>query len=516
MNTKEIYIKNSRWQNLKAWIKNNLDSNIAIIYCHWFSWDSSGFIKPFAEYFWDKYLTCRFDFSWQWQSEGNFINSSIDNELDDLKCVINYLRENYKTEKLFLQWHSFWVAITTIYAWSNWIDWFISLSWEWNLKDAIFLEFNEEQLNDFKEKWVALYENWTKDWEMDKLWIQFLDNMKKYSDNKYISNILCPWLFVHWTNDYVIPFKQTYEAAYLYKWRKDLIFVDWADHLYGLYSWNDNKIDFVIQIIEDWLYNIISPKNMDSFYKMKGDWLHFTDKRMDEIRHNIKPLFKTVQLIETIDQKLHWKLEDCRHKLEAVWYSLLLIKNEIINFENTSHEILRNYSSMVWKLTSKTEFWNDILIFETESFLFQVKSSLDLLIQALKNIYPFLSDNTWRDSESFLSPYNKNIWKYEVWKIIIKKLKDNNWVNLAGLFEKEINAWIEELIMMRNKITHQSWLDSFFCFVFYSENPVLDKPKMPSGEYLDDYCQKIYDNLLKFYKTIFEEYIMVELKDKLP
>lgn len=35
----------------------------------------------------------------------------------------------------------------------------------------------------------------------------------------------------------------------------------------------------------------------------------------------------------------------------------------------------------------KTEFKNDILIFETESFLFQVKSSLDILIQSLKYVY---------------------------------------------------------------------------------------------------------------------------------
>ena len=255
MSTKEIFIKNSRWQNLKTWIKNGADSDIAIVLCHWFSWNSDFLIKDLAEYFGDKYMACRFDFSWQWQSGWDFVDSSIDDELDDLGSVVDYLRKNYEIKKLILLWHSFWVAITTIYWWDNDIDWFISLSWEWNLWNAISLEFNEDQLNDFREKWTALYENWSKGWEMDTLWVQFLNGMMKYSDNSHVSNIKCPWLFIHWTNDVVIPFGQTLEAFELYNWKKELFLMDWGDHSYWFYFWNNRSWE-IIDIIENWIYKV--------------------------------------------------------------------------------------------------------------------------------------------------------------------------------------------------------------------------------------------------------------------
>ncbi|EKE26541.1 MAG: hypothetical protein ACD_4C00249G0006 [uncultured bacterium (gcode 4)] len=90
---------------------------------------------------------------------------------------------------------------------------------------------------------------------MDKLWVQFLDNMKKYSQDKSISTINCPWLFIHWKNDDVIPLEQTTEAHDLYKWKKDLFLIDWADHSYWFYSWNDWTED-IIKIIENWIYKI--------------------------------------------------------------------------------------------------------------------------------------------------------------------------------------------------------------------------------------------------------------------
>ncbi|EKE29521.1 MAG: hypothetical protein ACD_2C00156G0011 [uncultured bacterium (gcode 4)] len=252
MPTSEIWIKNSRWQRLKAWMKNEQNSDIAIVYCHWFSWDSSNFTRSFAEHFWEKYLTCRFDFSGQWQSDWDFFDSSIDNELDDLKAVIDYLKANHSFKRLILQWHSFGVAISTIYWWKNHLDGFISLSWEWDLKEAINLEFNESQLSDFKEKWYAYYENWSKDWEMDKLWIQFLENMEKYSASEFIADIPCPGLFIHWTDDDVIPSEQTNNAFLKYIWNKDLHIIPWADHSYWFYSWNDRTWE-IIKIIEEWI-----------------------------------------------------------------------------------------------------------------------------------------------------------------------------------------------------------------------------------------------------------------------
>ena len=246
------------------------------------------------------------------------------------------------------------------------------------------------------------------------------------------------------------------------------------------------------------------PQN-DSFYRINYDTLEFSDIRMDKIRHNIKPIFDKIAIIETFNTKLHSKLQDCRHKMEAVWYSLLLIQNEIIHSERTDIKKLKKYSSMVW-MCPKTEFKNDVLIFETESFLFQIKSGLDILIQAMKYIYPCLDKHHSYDSESFEVDYN---WTSKTTSI----LRVNEQFKIADFFELEIEKWILEMINVRNIITHRSWLNWFLCFVLHEKDSILDKPKMPSGENLDEYCQHIYSNLLGLYKTIFEEFILVELKD---
>lgn len=156
----------------------------------------------------------------------------------------------------------------------------------------------------------------------------------------------------------------------------------------------------------------------------------------------------------------------------------------------------------------KTEFKNDILIFETESFLFQVKSSLDILIQSLKYVYIWLEDkNKDYDNEDFKICNNN--------KSIIFKLNKWWYKELANCFDYECSLWIKDLIELRNTITHRSWLENFFCFMFYNETNILEKPRMPSWEFLDKYCEKIYENLLKLYETIFKNFLLIELKDKI-
>ncbi len=121
---------------------------------------------------------------------------------------------------------------------------------------------------------------------------------------------------------------------------------------------------------------------MNSYYQIKYDTMIFSDIRIDEIRHKIKPIFDLIEIVRTINEapkeseeevkkrldfyklnqpesyekilryyspqytlknveKFYKKLQDCRHKLEAVWYSLFLIKNEILNYENINIEDIK-------------------------------------------------------------------------------------------------------------------------------------------------------------------------------
>ena len=139
------------------------------------------------------------------------------------------------------------------------------------------------------------------------------------------------------------------------------------------------------------------------------------------------------------------------------------------------------------------------LIYETESFLFQVKSNLDLLTQALGYMFPSIkSSHTFKHSgqgEDFIAGGK-----------VIDSLKKEN-IEIAGLLEKNRKLWIQDLVIMRNTVTHYSRLKNFHCFLeepYVGEEKVrIHYPSMPSGERVDDYCKRNYKNLLNLYKDIF-------------
>lgn len=187
------------------------------------------------------------------------------------------------------------------------------------------------------------------------------------------------------------------------------------------------------------------------------------------------------------------KLSDCRHKQYAVKYHLLSLKEEIkIRVE----EFEKEYSagSGVY-----FEMQNPRLIFETEFFLFQVKSSLDILVKALGTIIPPL-----KSMRSFAK--KKIDSKEHAGGKVIVALINNGFEDLGNIFESHRQEWIQELVSMRDTITHYSQLKGFHCFI---EEPykggrevTIHYPTMPSGRRVDEYCEYISVRLLDLYKTV--------------
>ncbi|HHT9117365.1 MAG TPA: hypothetical protein ACFYD1_01935, partial [Candidatus Hypogeohydataceae bacterium YC38] len=90
---------------------------------------------------------------------------------------------------------------------------------------------------------------------------------------------------------------------------------------------------------------------------------------------------------------------------------------------------------------------------------------------------------------------------------VIKALKKSN-QELADLIEKDRALWIQDMVVMRNTITHYSPLKDFNCFI---EEPYLGKgevkihyPTMPTGKRVDLYCQEIYDRLCELHQNVFK------------
>ncbi|PKL66903.1 MAG: hypothetical protein CVV28_08500 [Methanobacteriales archaeon HGW-Methanobacteriales-1] len=216
----------------------------------------------------------------------------------------------------------------------------------------------------------------------------------------------------------------------------------------------------------------------------------------EDVDDNISKVFENIftHISEPGNSDLSTKIHDCKHKMYAVRYHKLAIENEV---EKQVKQFKKGFKPVAGAQFEKENF---SLIYNTEALLFQVKSNLDILIQALGMIIPPIkSFRTYRHSgqgKDYISGGK-----------VIKKLEQENYIDLAVLFKKNNTEWIQELVKMRDNITHYSRLKGFNCFV---EDPYLGKekvdiefPKMPNGIYLTDYCDMIYKNLLKLYADVF-------------
>ena len=184
-------------------------------------------------------------------------------------------------------------------------------------------------------------------------------------------------------------------------------------------------------------------------------------------------------------------------------YSLALIQQEISN--KLSDSEVKNYSQIISsKICNKAELKNEVLLYETESFLFQVKSNLDILIQLLKYVpnYSYLDTSGDKEREDFSIKETPKI------------MRKNGDADLAKFFEQECAEWIEELSSLRNEITHRSGLTGFTSFIFDSGTELVTDPRMPNGRLVEEYCSEIYERLLVMYEKIFKEFILPKLQNK--
>jgi len=182
------------------------------------------------------------------------------------------------------------------------------------------------------------------------------------------------------------------------------------------------------------------------------------------------------------------RLADLRHKLYAVGYHLRTILAEI---EQRVSEFEENYRA---GSGAHLEIENPRLVYETEAFLFQVKSALDILVQVVGRVVPPLS--------SMHSFRTANIaGEEQAGGAVIRALRLNGFPNLSDLLEANRSAWIQDLVDMRDTITHYSALRGFHCFIeepYRGGNTVMiHYPTMPRGERVDAYCKRTYAALME-------------------
>lgn len=199
-------------------------------------------------------------------------------------------------------------------------------------------------------------------------------------------------------------------------------------------------------------------------------------------------------LSEPSNSPLSIKIHNCMHKMYAVRFHKIEIENEI------EKQVKYYNESFTPGAGAQFEQENLKLIYNTEAFLFQVKSNLDILIQALGLLVPPIKNfRTFKHSgqgDNYISGG----------KVIKELKKSGEYPEILNLLEKNRSEWIQELVKMRDVITHYSNLKGLNCFI---EDPSrgnkevkIEYPKMPNGVRLDDYCEIMYNNLLNLYKNM--------------
>lgn len=205
-------------------------------------------------------------------------------------------------------------------------------------------------------------------------------------------------------------------------------------------------------------------------------------KILDPLSHEINAL----NVVDTVKQGLHERVRIVDHKLCAVKYHLR-------NYEQAESDIIEEFKKNhtppagVQMVVEEPR-----LIYEVEAFLFQTKSCLDVLSPVLKPVF----------GSAYRSFGDKG-------DDVIRQLKNNCSATLAPyaeniikLIEDAQDAWVVELISMRDQITHLSNLEGFNCFI---QDPYIGGgtanihyPTMPNKRRTLEYCQHIWERLLNF------------------
>ena len=210
------------------------------------------------------------------------------------------------------------------------------------------------------------------------------------------------------------------------------------------------------------------------------------DETISQMLKSVSSDMNTLTLSGDAKQDLAKRMNDVDHKLHAVKYHL-------DNYEQAEsdkvEELSRDYRPPTGVQMVIAE---PRLVYEVEAFLFQARSSLDVLSWVLKPVFgfPYCSFGDKGDNT-------------------IKQLRNNSPARLAAcadiiiaLIEDAQDAWLVELVKMRDQVTHYSRLEGFNCFM---EDPYvgggiasIHYPTMPSKQRVLEYCQNVWELLLSF------------------
>ena len=197
----------------------------------------------------------------------------------------------------------------------------------------------------------------------------------------------------------------------------------------------------------------------------------------------ISEIIKLSQTIPNNDKVFEKRTGKLRHKLDALKY-------HSTNFTKEEDRLIHEYQTAYTAENINYALENPTLIYNTESFLFQTKSCLDVLSQIIAIAFN-LSVRTYKNNGNDL-----------VNKIRNSPLKGypDQCADMIELIKRN-KPWITLAVKMRDQVTHYSDLIGLSCFRYRAwkgeDKARIYYPSLPNRERVSKFMDETWNNLMK-------------------
>lgn len=245
---KKITFQNSRGKNLVGVLHTPKEkTNSAVIVSHGFAAnkDRARFIKLAESLSENGFTVLRFDFGGCGESEDEEI--TVQNQVDDLKSAINYMRKNeYKNIGLLGESLG---GLISILAYDEDIKALVLWAPITQSKTSTIIQ-KEELQKELNGRGFIIYKKDGREFKIPK---EYLEERQAVNQKEILSKIKSPVLIVHGNKDNSVPLEQSKSAMQFLSESSKLEVIKDGDHKL------DNKMNIVIPLSVSWFKKYLAP-----------------------------------------------------------------------------------------------------------------------------------------------------------------------------------------------------------------------------------------------------------------
>jgi len=203
------FLLNDRNRKLSYVLNNGRIDAPIILFIHGFAGnkDENGLFTDAEKYFVDKgFNTLRFDMEGVGSSEGEYVETTLNNQKKDLETVIDFLRKQYQKNPLSIIGFSLGATVAMMIQRDD-IKSYIFWSPAIYTSEDMFTRYDTP---DIRQKLSS--QGFIEKGDMH-IGVQIIDDLKMFDPEQYFSRINTPIMIIHGTNDPRINYKSSVKAV---------------------------------------------------------------------------------------------------------------------------------------------------------------------------------------------------------------------------------------------------------------------------------------------------------------